>query len=425
MTVRPRRARPALRLSARGAGVGLVGAALAAYGFVAALTPLLVLGLLLCVPVAVTAALLLPPLGARFTVSRTLRPLPAHVGDLVTVTTVVAPRRLTPWTADALHGLRLAEAVPVELHDDGPLHGHVEARYGDVRLEHVLRPAARGRWHLGPLEATRVGPLGLCRATSALGDAVPVAIRPRLLPMTASTALARAGISPVCAGADEPSDEDSSLRRYVPGDDLRRVHWKSVARHRELHVRVDEGASLTPATVVVDLPPARRAPHDPVLERVVAVGATLASHLLGTGHAVRLVAAGAAGPGGVHPRVEPTDGDARARVLDPTIDLAPVPAGPARTAARSTLLAEVVAGRRGAERLVVVLAAGRDADADELAAYGAAAPGSTSRTAVVVPTRPDAGRATVRALRAHGWRAVVLDDDDLDGAWQRLTEGRA
>lgn len=425
MTSRP--AFRTVRLTNRGTGLLLTGAVLAMSGFVSSLVPVLLLGLLLCLPVGITALALaaIVPSG-RFAVSRTLRPTPAHVGEDITVSTLVAPRHLSPWTSDLLHGLGLAETVPPSLRSGSPLRARVRARYEDVHIEYTLNPARRGRWPLGPLEVTRVGPLGLCRATSTLGEPSLVPVRPKLFPMTASAALAHAGISPMKAGANEPSDEDSSLRRYVPGDDLRRVHWKSAARHRELLVRVDEGASLTPATVVIDLPSARRAAYDPLLERIISVGATLAIHLIETGHAVRLVPVGDAGPGSYSAgaRVVSTDDAARARILDPTIDLAPLPAGGERTAARAGRLTEVVAGRRGAEQLVVVLGGDAEAIDVELAAYGAETSQSASRTAVVVCRTPTDTLVT-DALRDHGWRTIALTDDNLDDAWQELTGVRA
>ncbi|MGP7961369.1 DUF58 domain-containing protein [Sanguibacter sp. A247] len=425
MTSRP--AFRTLRLTNRGTGLLLAGATLVLSGFVSSLVPVLLLGLLLCLPVGLTAlalALLTP--SGRFAVSRTLRPTPAHVGENIAVSTLVAPHHLSPWSSDLLHGLGLAESVPASLRSGAALRARVRARYDDVHLEYTLTPAHRGRWPLGPLTATRVGPLGLCRATSTLGDPSSVAVRPRLLPMSGSTALAHAGISPMKAGANEPSDEDASLRRYVPGDDLRRVHWKSAARHRELLVRVDEGASLTPATIVVDLPSARRAAHDPLLERIISVGATLAIHLVETGHAVRLIPVGDAGPGSftTGTRVVSTDEAARARILDPTIDLAPLPAGDERTTARAERLTDVVAGRRGAEQLVVVLGGDAQSLDIELAAYGDESSPSATRIAVVV-CRTTTDTLVADALRNHGWRTVMLADDNLDDAWRELTGVRA
>ena len=66
------------------------------------------------------------------------------------------------------------------------------------------------------------------------------------------------------AGAEHPnavarSGEDFyALRPYVVGDDLRRVHWPSTARHDELMVRQDELPWQGRATVLLDV---RRGAH--------------------------------------------------------------------------------------------------------------------------------------------------------------------
>lgn len=417
------RTAPRVRLTTRGTGLAVAGLALAAVGHVAALDALLTLGLMLLVPVvATTLGLVVSRPDRRLVVRRTLRPLPVHAGGQVTVTTCVSPARLTPWTSDTLHGLGLSEEVPEELRSGGPLRALVRARYEDVRLEYAVRPGRRGRWPLGPLRVTRVGALGLVRATSTLGGTAEVTVWPALLPLDGVTRLAQQGLAPSRSGASDPSDEDASLRSYQPGDDLRRVHWKSAARHRELLVRVDEGASLTPATVVVDLPAVgTRGAEDTHVERVVAVGASLALHLLATGHAVRLVATGDSGSSsaGVGARHVSYDETARTQLLGSTVDLTASEPGPARDDARAALLADVVAGRRGAEMLVAVLAADTHDLVTELAPYGADTTSSATRVAVVVgsPQRP---APVAHHLREHGWRVVVLEDDDLAEAWRRL-----
>ena len=53
-------------------------------------------------------------------------------------------------------------------------------------------------------------------------------------------------------------DDFYALRDYVVGDDLRRVHWPSTARHDELMVRQDEMPWQGRATVLLDV---RRAAH--------------------------------------------------------------------------------------------------------------------------------------------------------------------
>ena len=68
-------------------------------------------------------------------------------------------------------------------------------------------------------------------------------------------------------------DEFYAIREYVVGDDLRRVHWPSTARHDELMVRQDEMPWQDRTTVVLDV---RRASHtEASLERAVSAAASV------------------------------------------------------------------------------------------------------------------------------------------------------
>ena len=57
------------------------------------------------------------------------------------------------------------------------------------------------------------------------------------------------------APALEPLGEFLALRDYEPGDDPRRVHWRSSARRGELLVRQDEAASPGRVVLVLDTRP--------------------------------------------------------------------------------------------------------------------------------------------------------------------------
>ena len=57
-------------------------------------------------------------------------------------------------------------------------------------------------------------------------------------------------------------------------------------------------------------------------------------------------------------------------------------------------------------------------------AYGDEAATSGTRTAVVV-TRTGGTNPVASRLHDHGWRTVVLTDDNLDDAWQQLLGVRA
>ncbi len=82
-------------------------------------------------------------------------------------------------------------------------------------------------------------------------------------------------------------DEFYALREYVVGDDLRRVHWPSTARHDELMVRQDEMPWQDRTTVVLDV---RRASHTPEsLERAVSAAASVATACFRGQHVLRML----------------------------------------------------------------------------------------------------------------------------------------
>jgi uncharacterized protein (DUF58 family) len=89
-------------------------------------------------------------------------------------------------------------------------------------------------------------------------------------------------------GLQTGGDEFHSLRPYVIGDDLRRVHWPSTARRDELTVRQDERHQQGRTTVLLDV---RRAVHtDESFERAVSAAASLLVAAVRRGDEVRLVA---------------------------------------------------------------------------------------------------------------------------------------
>ena len=70
-------------------------------------------------------------------------------------------------------------------------------------------------------------------------------------------------------------DDFYALRPYVVGDDLRRIHWPSTARHDELLVRQQEQPWQGRTTVLLDV---RRAAHDAAsLETAVSAAASVVS----------------------------------------------------------------------------------------------------------------------------------------------------
>ena len=85
-------------------------------------------------------------------------------------------------------------------------------------------------------------------------------------------------------GAPAGDDLFRSVRPYRFGDERRRVHWKSTARHGELMVRESDGTGVVRARVVVDL-----GPPGPLAEEVAGQAVGLVEAALARGWQVELV----------------------------------------------------------------------------------------------------------------------------------------
>jgi uncharacterized protein (DUF58 family) len=119
----------------------------------------------------------------------------------------------------------------------------------------------RGLVRIGPLDVLVGDPFGLTNLATVAAPAVEITVYPHVdaiepLPYTT-------GHDPL-AGARRPNslgrtgEDFYALRPYAVGDDLRRIHWPSSARHDELLVRQHELPWQGRTTVLLDL---RKAAH--------------------------------------------------------------------------------------------------------------------------------------------------------------------
>jgi uncharacterized protein (DUF58 family) len=116
-----------------------------------------------------------------------------------------------------------------------------------------LPTGRRGVLRVGPVGLRTTDPFGLFSRFRQLGGETLVHVHPAAHPL-APLPSARAG-SPDGLPVDSKSDDGvtfHALREYVPGDDPRRLHWRSSARAGTLLVRrqVDPSAAVT--TVLLD-----------------------------------------------------------------------------------------------------------------------------------------------------------------------------
>jgi uncharacterized protein (DUF58 family) len=213
---------------------------------------------------AATAATAIRP---SVDLARTVQPDRVTVGDQAWGRLSV--HNLSRWPAPGFTAVdrigvdRVEIAVPVT-------RGH-----GLRTLRYPIPARRRGRLRLGPITAERRDPLGLlCRAQRLTGDTTlwvhPVVHRVRPLPV---------GTVPDYEGHRSQPDHGgtlsfSSLREYQPGDDPRRIHWKTTARTGQLMVREQVDTTEPTTTVVLDTRAAALTPGE--FEHAVEAAASIA-----------------------------------------------------------------------------------------------------------------------------------------------------
>ncbi|MFO7281318.1 MAG: DUF58 domain-containing protein [Thermoanaerobacterales bacterium] len=163
----------------------------------------------------------------------------------------------------------------------------------------------RGIVAVGPLRVVVGDPFGLAQAGVEAAPRVELTVLPRVepvrpVPYTSGNDPLAGVLHPTALGRS--GDDFYALRPYVVGDDLRRIHWPSTARHDELLVRQQEQPWQGRTTVLLDV---RRAAHDAdSFEAAVSAAASIVAANGAQRDLVRLVTTDGAdsgfGSGGTH-----------------------------------------------------------------------------------------------------------------------------
>jgi uncharacterized protein (DUF58 family) len=205
-------------------------------------------------------------------------------GDAVgTVRVVNAGRRATrALTAVDRVG---SDAVRVEI---PPL-----ARRSAGTVGYLLPTYRRGELPVGPLLLRADDPFGLLRRVLIYGDDATVLVRPRTAALTVPSSGRRASLEgPTSENAPSGTATFHTLREYVPGDDLRHVHWRTTARTNTLMVRHLVDSALPETVVVLDTRghsyPAGAAGEDEDFDIAVDAAATVAAGMASAGFPVTI-----------------------------------------------------------------------------------------------------------------------------------------
>ena len=274
-----------IRITRRGVGALVSGVATTAAGLALALAEATSAGIIMLAATGLTAvgvaiaALFPPPLVVRRVVERTER-LPT-VGEDLAVDIHIDARRRTAMAevievaVDALTVRKGARSVRMSVR---PL------RSGEASVAHYrVTLRERGALRFLPMTWRRTDPLGLFRWSHRVDRGGLALVGPAVVALDER---ARASLERLRRRAETRRTsrtdpfELRDLRTYVPGDDLRRVHWASSARRNELIVREPEQCFVTraqPIRVVID---ARHRHHAGTLELALSIGASVVDALV-------------------------------------------------------------------------------------------------------------------------------------------------
>ncbi|HEX7094482.1 MAG TPA: DUF58 domain-containing protein, partial [Acidimicrobiales bacterium] len=184
----------------------------------------------------------------RVEVVRDIVPMRVHAGGISRVDLTVINRgtRTTPVLRlnDPVTGTRGANLLIGSL------------KPGDAaRASYRLPTERRGIVEIGPMSLVVTDPFGLAQTSLAGPSTARLTVYP---PAFRLAALPPTGGSDPHSGVERRrtlnrgGEDFHALRPFTVGDELRRVHWPSTARHDELMVRQDELPWQGRLTVVVD-----------------------------------------------------------------------------------------------------------------------------------------------------------------------------
>jgi len=404
---RLRRAAGSVVLTARGRGfvIGAFASVIAAHvvtvpalNYVASLLA----GLIVCAGIFVFAG------HSRVHIARTFSPDVVAQGQpssaTVTFTNLSALPSLEAQWEDQLPAGIVGESRGV-LQSLGSGHG----KYARTRFTYTVHGVRRGSHAIGPLTVKVPDPFGLVYRRHTFGEPQSLIVLPKRVDL-ADISFGGANIAGVTRPAPQHvgvGNDDVIARSYLPGDALRRMHWKATAHRGELMVRQEEQRNNPEATVLLDLDAFGQGTvrdsqgeweYSSAFEWAIVAAASVSAHLVRRGYLVNVIT-----PGGP---VQRSIADGLDTIDEVMTDLAIVEP--------MDVTAEAIAGIAPSERPVVAILGRPD---QEQAASWSRLNSSTGLVFVAVGTP----REALDILAGAGWKCRSYKaGDDVADLWLDL-----
>jgi uncharacterized protein (DUF58 family) len=321
-------------VTARGWGTLVIAVGATAAGVLLRWPAVLGIGVALLVVVLVALVYLVRPPDLR--IDRRVSPTRVRKGELAIAHLRLRNRGRRPF----LGGVGVQELAGIELEVSLP-----RLRRGDQDVRTTVLPTERRGLHLlGPVLLRRADAFGLVRIDQRHGGEDELLVLPRVLPFRALRDSLTRSLEGI---ADDTTPNGTmtfhQMREYVPGDDVRRIHWPSTARLAHtgtLIVRQDVDDAQPFVVVVADTRPDRYPDVDSLELAIDAAASAVVA--AATGHA----------PFELRTTGRERFGGTANHVVDPALELLAL-ADPAPVATLRDELAEVQRSRGGAVAIVV------------------------------------------------------------------------
>ncbi|MEW8979068.1 MAG: DUF58 domain-containing protein [Symbiobacterium sp.] len=170
--------------------------------------------------------------------------------------TIAAALRLENWSWLPVPWLEVDDETPPRLMaSDRPRMGTALPPRSRRQATVQFTARRRGRCPVGPIRVRTGDPLGLFVREIQVRSEAPVTIYPRVHPLDDLSLLLALPFGPVRTrdrAFEDPSDH-AEIRRYVPGDNPRHIHWPTTARTGTLMTRQYGLSATTQLVLFLDL----------------------------------------------------------------------------------------------------------------------------------------------------------------------------
>jgi uncharacterized protein (DUF58 family) len=231
-----------VRLTALGAGTLAVAAATVVAGVLLGIPAAVAVGVFLVALVACGALIVIEVPNVH--VARAAFPTEVQRGDPAEVRL-----RFRSTSARRARQFSIIETIDDErrVATVGPI-----SPQGNDHLNYAVSTARRGLVVAGPVTVRRFDPFGLVTAERRFSSTCTISVRPRRYPLRMLPTGRHRDLDGPTSERSEGSATFHQLREYVPGDDLRRIHWRSSARVGKLQVKQLVDTTRPELVVILD-----------------------------------------------------------------------------------------------------------------------------------------------------------------------------